>query len=271
MTIRFEEPVLGWRTLKDIYRHYLAQTPSEEGISAAEVIKCADNGIRMRERAVQVQTASGSISSEQAAQALASIKEDKDQAARMRAIAAHIMTRDAVAGLWFAIGRKDGKGKHQFIHPRDWNFLLLDIEKGAVSRDGLCFEDLRCAFTKDVPENHPIRAAIGTARIDGPGDDVTAIAAEEIVSPPIAPLATQDASRHDGPGRPSSFHLINNEFEQRIKQNALEPSLTKQAEALSAWFKSTHPGLRPYQPKTIANCLRKSYRAAMSPKKDPKL
>lgn len=270
MTIEFEDPVLGWRTLKDIYHHYLKRTPSEEGISAAEVIERAEKGTRLREVAVQVLTA---MPPEEAAQVLASVKEDKDQAARMRQITIHIMVRDAVAGLWFAIGRKDGVGAHQFIHPSDWNFLLLNIEKGAVGRDNLRFDALRCAFTRDVPENHPIRAAIyGQDDTPDSAHDITAgIVAKEMASPPTVPSARLE-ERHDGPGRPSTFHLVECEFERRIKQNALEPTLNKQTQALSTWFKNTHPRLRPYRPKTIANRLRDRYRAATTDLKNrPKL
>ena len=54
MSIQFEEPILGWRTLKDMYDYYLAQTPSEEGTCAAEVIQRVEKRARVREVAVQV-------------------------------------------------------------------------------------------------------------------------------------------------------------------------------------------------------------------------
>lgn len=270
-----EEPILGWRTLKEIYHHYLLQTPSEEGISAAEAIERAEKGTRVREVAVEVLTAKGSMRPEQAATVLASVKNDKDQAERMRAIALHVMVRDAAAGLWFAIGRPNGVGKHQFIHPSDWKFLFTNIEKGAIGRDGVRFEDLRCAFTKDVPEGHPIRTAIRNAREDSPpvaSVDSAVISAQEIVSPPTAPFGRQNDSHHDGPGRPSTFHLIDGEFEQRMERNLLESSLSKEALVLSAWFRTAHPHCQPYQPKTIANRLRARYRAAKAVlKKRPKL
>lgn len=271
MSIEFEEPILGWRTLKEIYKYYLAKTPSEEGISAAEVIQRVEKSARVREVAVQVLT----LPPEQVAEVLASIKEDKDQAKRMRAIALHIMTRDAAAGLWIAIGRVNGTGKHQLIDPGLWNFLLLNIEKGAVGRDSVRFEDLRCAFTKDVPEAHPIHAAIGIAQEDtaSAASVVSAVfGAQEIVSPPTAPLGAENDSRHDGPGRPSTFHLVEREFEQRSERNLLESSLSKEALVLSAWFKTAHPQCQPYQPKTIANRLRARYRAVkLILKKSPKL
>ena len=273
MSLELEEPILGWRTLKDIYGYYLARTPSEEGISAAEVLERAEKETRVREVAVQVQTVSDDMSPEQATQALVSIKEDKDQAEWMRAIVAHLMTRDAAAGLWFAIGRKDGVGRYQLIHPSYWNFLLMNIEEGAVGRDpSLRFEDLRCALTKDVPDDHPIRAMMQADLKEGWPAASSNAAVREIVSPPSAPTSTSDRGQYDGPGRPSTFHLVEQEFDKRTKKNALEASLNWQGEVLSDWFKSTHPHLRPYQPKTVVNRLRKKYRAAViRSKNDPKL
>lgn len=247
MTIELDEPLLRWRTLKDVYRQYLAQTPSEEGICAAEVIDRAEKGTHLREVAVQVQSRSGALSTEQADQALVSIKEDRNQAVRMRAIVSHIMIIDAAAGLWFAIGRRAVTDQHELIHPADWNILLMNIEQGAVGRDGLRFENLRCAFIKDVPADHPIRAAMQTA-VHRNSPLASAEALADIVSPPTAPSPTARTSKYDGPGRPSTFHLIDREFDRRITNKALEPSLGKQAQVLSAWFKTAHPHLKPYQP-----------------------
>ena len=47
MSMAFDSPVIGWRTLLDMYEHYLAQTPSEEGFSAAETILQAENRVRL--------------------------------------------------------------------------------------------------------------------------------------------------------------------------------------------------------------------------------
>jgi hypothetical protein len=255
MTIEFEEPTLGWRTLEDIYRHYR--------VFAVQLIE--------RTHAAKVQTVLASLSPERARYVVDVLTEER--APRMGAIAAHLMTTDAAAGVWFAIGRKDGSGKHQLIDPHIWNFLLLDIKKDIVERDSLRFEDLRCAFTKDVPENHPIHSAIRIAqKHNSPVGSDAAFAAKQIFSPLTVPSATLDARWHDGPGRPSSFQLIESEFERRKMDNALEPSLNKQAEVLSAWFKSAHPRLQPYQPKTIVNRLRVQYRRATeSLEKNPKL
>ena len=272
MNIEFLAPILGWKTLKEIYDYYLVQTPSEEGISATEVIDRAAKQTLLHGVAIKVHAASGSLQPERASEVLASIKEVNDQADRMRAIVAHLMIRDAAEGRWFAVGRMDGVGEHQLIHPRHWNFLLMDTEKGVVGRDSLRFEDLRCAFTRDVPADHPIYAVVQMIQKESaPASSAANIGAKAIASPPTAPPRSSRTSHHDGPGRPSTFHLIDNEFEQRIKRNAIEPSLRKQVQALSSWFKTANPQLQPYQPKTIANRLRARYRAARPPRSGPKI
>jgi hypothetical protein len=265
MNLAFDAPILGWRTLKDVYLHYLARTPSEEGTRAAEVISRAEKRASLTRVVAEVGASHGRLAPEAHGEMLASVEEDIEQAKRMRALVAHIMARDAAEGLWFAIGRADGIGRHQFIHPSHWKFLLMNIEKGAVGRDRLRFEDLRCAFTRDVPAGHPIHAAMRIALKESPhfvSPETSSIALKEVESPTTAPPPTSHTSRHDGPGRPSIFHLVDEEFERRVKNNTLEPSLSKQAEALSAWFKNTHPRVQPYQPKTIANRLRSRYKAA---------
>jgi hypothetical protein len=69
---------------------------------------------------------------------------------------------------------------------------------------------------------------------------------------------------HTGaPGRPSSMHLIEQEFVRRRNAKTLEPSLQREGDALAAWLASTHPELPPATSKTIRNRLRKSYRDAM--------
>jgi hypothetical protein len=266
MNLEFDAPILGWRTLKDIYQYYLARTPSEEGTSAAEVVDRAEKRAALKRVVAEVGASRGRLTPEEHGQLLPSVEEDIEQAKKMRALVAHIMTRDAAEALWFAIGRADGTSKHQLIYPSHWNFLLMNIETGAVGRDRLRFEDLRCAFTRDVPADHPVQAVLQIAQNDSaPVASAVNIAAREMVSPSTAPSLTAHIDHHDGPGRPTTFHLIQKEFERRIEHNALERSLEKQAQVLSSWFETAHPHLRPYRPKTIANRLRTQYRTATTP------
>jgi len=263
LSIEFEEPILGWRSLKDIHDYYLAQTPSEDGICAAGIIAEAELKTRIGSVAIQVQTESGTLSPEQRAQGLALIKDLNEQAKRMRIIATHNMTKDAAAGRWFAIGRVDGVGKHQLIHPSCWNFLLLNIQKGAVGRDSLHYEDLRCAFTRDVPESNPVLAVIRSAQNDAGCERNGASVVRLQSAPSLSPEDPHEPARTGAPGRPSSMHLVVAEFERRCgNSEVIWSSVKAEAEYLAAWFKKNHPGSPRLTARTIENKIRPEYRLA---------
>ena len=86
---------------------------------------------------------------------------------------------------------------------------------------------------------------------------------EKSSATPSKPVAeTPDLGRNGAPGRPSYMHLVKAEFKRRCDAGCLETSLTKEAEALAAWFQAAHPQVRPLTPKAIYNKLGSSYRAA---------
>ena len=68
---------------------------------------------------------------------------------------------------------------------------------------------------------------------------------------------------------PRYMHLVEAEFKRRRDTGLLEPSLTKEAAALAAWFKTTYPDVRPYTAKAIYNKLGSLYRAAKLPPRVP--
>ena len=65
------------------------------------------------------------------------------------------------------------------------------------------------------------------------------------------------------------MHLVEAEFKRRCDAGRLEPSLTKEAEALAAWFRTAHPEVSPLKAKSIANKLRDPYRAATPSPRTP--
>ena len=75
----------------------------------------------------------------------------------------------------------------------------------------------------------------------------------------IAPAPPETHS--GGAGRPSSMHLIDAEFPQRIKRREVADSLAKEARELVAWQKEKHPQLRPPAPKTVESRIREAYNA----------
>jgi hypothetical protein len=70
------------------------------------------------------------------------------------------------------------------------------------------------------------------------------------------------------PGRPSKgMHLIEAEFDRRIRNNLLKPTLRGQAGALRSWYLREHPSKPAPTLQTIENRLRASYRQAKTNKR----
>jgi hypothetical protein len=66
---------------------------------------------------------------------------------------------------------------------------------------------------------------------------------------------------HSGaPGRPSSMHLIEAEYDARIARGEAKGRIAEVAAALATWAKATHPNLRLPTAATIANHLRRKHR-----------
>ena len=99
---------------------------------------------------------SQTLSPEQAAEALASIKEDKDQAKRMRAIATQIMTRDAAAGVWFAIGRALRVANMNSFTQVTGIFCFLTLKK--VLSDAIASDSRICAARSRETSRKAIRS-----------------------------------------------------------------------------------------------------------------
>jgi hypothetical protein len=66
------------------------------------------------------------------------------------------------------------------------------------------------------------------------------------------------------PGRPSSMHLVETEFERLCTAGTLAPSLKEQSRLLEGWFRRQHPEKPPMTAKTIENRLRDRFRQATS-------
>ena len=101
---------------------------------------------------------------------------------------------------------------------------------------------------------------IRKGRVGGPSSQISGI---HILEACAAPAPDPDQLRNDAPGRPSRFHVIEAEFDQRAEAGAVETNLSKQADALAAWYAATYPGYQPYRPATIRNRLRAKYREAL--------
>ena len=61
------------------------------------------------------------------------------------------------------------------------------------------------------------------------------------------------------PGRPSSKHLIEQEFRRRASANECKSTLSAEARELHEWLKKEYPDAPPATPKTITNNIRIEY------------
>lgn len=62
-------------------------------------------------------------------------------------------------------------------------------------------------------------------------------------------------SRSGGPGRPTSMHLVEHEFQRRMRLGLAADTNTKESEFLASWLKNTHEGEPRLTPKAIRNRL----------------
>jgi hypothetical protein len=69
-----------------------------------------------------------------------------------------------------------------------------------------------------------------------------------------------EAPRTGAPGRPSSMHLVEAEFEARCARDEVAETITEEAEFLANWLKSEHPTLPQLKAKSIRNKLSPAFR-----------
>ena len=70
------------------------------------------------------------------------------------------------------------------------------------------------------------------------------------------------------PGRPTSMHLVREEFRARYERRESATSITQEANALAEWLRKAHPRAVAVTPKTIKNQLSGEFRMrSPTPKK----
>jgi hypothetical protein len=78
--------------------------------------------------------------------------------------------------------------------------------------------------------------------------------------PSPATVTLPAADKTGSPGRPSSRHLVEAEFEKRARAGETESSLAEQSRVLEDWLRQTHPSLARMTNQTIENAIRVAYR-----------
>jgi hypothetical protein len=246
---RAEIDGIKWRTAKQLFARYLEECEQEDGASAADVIvACFDK----RKREQRVFEAFGSAGDHMLFRDAVQAIDQRIES--VRASVMKIMQDEGSSGKWLAIGRRGPDAAHELIPARHWPFLTIDIENNAAIGKDFEFRALCCVTTANIAADHPLLERFRfTNQLPLPE--------KSKLTPSNAP-EKPNLGRNGAPGRPSYMHLVENEFKLRQSTGRLEPSLTKEAAALAAWFRTTHPQARPYTPKAIYNKLGSLYRAA---------
>lgn len=238
----------SWRTLEDIYQYYLDETPSSDfpaivadhtslTWSARDAMNYASQSLAFDEAVLQKISLGKKLSAEKRNATLETIQRQRARVETLRVMVRNAMIQGAINGEWIALGRADNRKKHQLIPPGDWTILDFDIDKGTAERGQLRLKELRCAFTKDIPSNHQLFQTVQQA------------------------LSRPHVIKNRAAGRPSNRRPLLNEFERRVRDGQLLPTLREEAEALKAWF-ATQPALVSPDVHTIENIVRGPYRQA---------
>jgi hypothetical protein len=82
----------------------------------------------------------------------------------------------------------------------------------------------------------------------------------------IWPFETVLPAGTGAPGRPSSMHLVEDEFERRAALGEHGNRLSEEARSLEKWFRQTHPTAPPATATTIENRIRSRFNALKTPR-----
>jgi hypothetical protein len=249
---------IRWRTAKLLYATYLKGCKLEDGASAADVIAAC---IKQREREQRVFEAFGSsaVDHMQFRDAVQAIDQRIES---VRASVMKIMRDEAAMGKWLAIGRREPDLAHELIPARHWPFLKIDVENNSALGKKVEFHELRCATTANIARGHPLLVSFRCTNQRLLPEKIKEISSNVRPEQP-------DLARNGAPGRPSYMHLVEDEFKRRRDAGLLEPSVTKEAAALAAWFRTAYPKVSPLKPKSISNRLWDLYRAAKPSPRTP--
>ncbi|MEI9401150.1 hypothetical protein [Mesorhizobium argentiipisi] len=163
-----------WKTPNQIYKAILARAQRlEDGVPAQdaiagylEQIKFEDAAWELSERSRRILHDKGETEEVRAHYAGERAAYDGNVAAIMARIAdteaavRRLMISQAVDGIWFAAGHRSPEKGQEIIPAHYWPFLTLDVENGTAKGEQGEYRALRCAFLRDVPADHPMRARV---------------------------------------------------------------------------------------------------------------
>lgn len=138
--------------------------------------------------------------------------------------------------------------RNEPIDPSAWATLTIDWEKSKADSHGMLLPGA------------PWDGSFALSGIYVKQEDVNrlwpAAASVIVATENKLPSATD---RTGAPGRPTSTHLVEDEFQKRSKAGSTESSLKKQGDVLAAWLKENYPGLAPMTSGTIQNNIRAAW------------
>ena len=125
-----------------------------------------------------------------------------------------------------------------------------------------------CSATNSTFQASPIwMRNTGLKATTTPCRTVTAVSGLMVLKSDVAKFWPLDEAagvvyplRSGTPGRPTSMHLVEAEFEARCARSDVASSLGEEARYLVDWLRSAHPNAPQLTDKTIKNNLRAAYR-----------
>lgn len=245
-----------WRPFKDLHEHYLAQPFYEDGKSAAQLIRTYGQEKWRRQALFQLDRA---LHGENTEKELFFLEHNKNSDQIIKAIGVDIRRRmhaDASNGVLVAKGRRGPDRHHERISSDYWPSLLLDVERGAATGDGLSFIDLHCAWASEIPID-PLLNDILADLDPPPSDPLPVVSARDVRTAPTA------SGERKG-GRPSCKDLVHEEFARRCEAGLVKPSLNREASFYVRWVPTQD---RRFEPSlsTVRNLLRDAYNARKDP------
>jgi hypothetical protein len=158
-------------------------------------------------------------------------------------------------GIYTCVGQLDGR--RVVVPMRDWSGVI-DWKEETLRSGDRTYRHLRTIVaSKLTPEQEAM------VRRQRTGEPEPPTAANDSTKPVSSP-SPEEPPRSGAPGRPTSMHLVDAEFERRVKAGIVAPSLNKEAETLAAWLKKNHPTMPAAKASSIRNYLREIYRKAMN-------
>ncbi len=132
---------------------------------------------------------------------------------------------------------------------------LKNISKGIVEGPGFFLYDVRVGPRVNLPAQQTARPVTSPAPASQPLSEQP-----QEVSPSV-PVRKPPKATTGAPGRPTSMHLVVNEFKRRCEDGLFDGNnFKRESEHLAEWFVEHYKEEQPIQPHSIRNSISKAWR-----------